>query len=488
MGTERLEQSQAHRNSVQDQGKQVRHAYIVGIGGIGASAAAQWLHTQGWTVAGTDREASPVTEALARTGIRVDIGEVKDCPADTGLLMYSDAVPTDHPIRAAAQTRGIQERSYAELLGELTKPLRTVAIAGSHGKSTTTAIAGLILEAAKHDPTVVVGSLVPQWEQATGNRQRAVGNFRLGQSDLAVVEADEYQGHFLYLAPTVALVTSLDHDHVDSYPTVAEYSAAFVDFLRRVGPGGTVVLSAADPAALVLRAHVPPGIQLVTYGVGEDMRDADVHASEPIVENGRQTFRLTVHGTDWGIFALPVPGRHVVLNATGAIAATFPFHVSPEDVRRALEQFRGIWRRFERVGDLNGAPVISDYAHHPTELRALAQAARQRYPKRRLVMVFQPHHRARTAVFHAEFVKALALFDAVLLAEVYDVAGREDAALRVTTRGWVDELRALGTEAHYAATLPEVEALLRQQARPDDVLLLTGAGTIDSVARGLVRG
>ncbi|MDP3685902.1 MAG: UDP-N-acetylmuramate--L-alanine ligase [bacterium] len=494
MGTERLEQPQDQRKSAQDQGEQVRYVYIVGIGGIGASAVAQWLHAQGWKVAGADRTASTVTEALARAGVRVDIGEVNDCPPDINLLMYSDAVPADHPIRAAARARGVQERSYAELLGELTQPLRTVAIAGSHGKSTTTAIVGLILETARQDPTVVVGSLVPQWqEEETGNREQGtgvgkrgtVGNFRFGSSDIAVVEADEYQRHFLHLQPTVALVTSLDHDHVDSYPTVADYSAAFVDFLQRVRVGGTVVLSAADPVALALRAHVPPGVRLVTYGIGESMRDADVHASEPTVENGRQTFRLTVRGTDWGIFVLPVPGRHVVLNAAGAIAATLPFQVSPEDARRALEQFRGIWRRFERVGDLNGAPVISDYAHHPTELRALAAAARQWYPNRRLVMAFQPHHRARAVAFHAEFVKALALFDAVVLAEVYDVAGREDTALRVTTRDWVDELRKLETEAQYAATLPELEALLRQQARPDDVLLLTGAGTIDSVARRL---
>lgn len=465
---------------LQDFEGQVRHAHIVGLGGIGTSAVAQWLKVTGWTVTGVDRSGSSVTEALARAGIFVESENVSQCPPGTSLLVYSGAVPSEHPLRRAAASAGIREVSYAELLGELTKPYRTVGVAGSHGKSTTTALVGLLLEAADQDPTVVIGTRVPQW------KQYGVGNYRPGKSNIAVVEADEYGKHFLHLTPEVAVVTSVDHDHVDEFPTVDAYRAAFEQYVKRVAPGGTVVLCAEDPSTLALRSVVPADRRTLTYGVGDAGAHADIHASEPELVDGSQTFRVTVRGQDWGAFTLRMPGRHVVLDAMAAIAAVLSFRVSPETARRALESFHGTWRRFERVGELNGAPVISDYAHHPTEVQALLSAARQGFPHRRIIIAFQPHHHARTAAFHTQFVDALRGFDGVALVEVYDVAGREDASRRTSTRAWVDILRAGGKEAAYMATFADLETHLRRTVGPNDALFVVGAGDIDTVARTLV--
>ncbi|TSC64258.1 MAG: UDP-N-acetylmuramate--alanine ligase [Parcubacteria group bacterium Gr01-1014_106] len=454
----------------------VGHAHIVGLGGIGTSAIAQWLQRMGWTVTGVDRAGSSITEALARVGIAVEQENVEQCPSGTSLLVYSGAVPSEHPLRTTARAAGIREISYAELLGALTRPYRTIGVSGSHGKSTTTALVGLLLEAASKDPTVVIGTRVPQWEQY------GVGNYRPGHSDVAVVEADEYGKHFLELVPEVALVTSLDHDHVDEFPTSVDYQAAFEQFVQRVSPGGTIVLCAEDPATLALRSALSPRQHVLTYGVGNIAAHADVHATEPQSADGVQTFRVTVRGQDWGVFTLRIPGRHVVLDAVGALAATLTFGVSPDTARRAFEAFQGTWRRFERVGQLNGAPVISDYAHHPTEVRALAAAARQGFPDRRLIIAFQPHHHARTIAFQPQFIDALRGFDAVVLAEVYDVAGREHAQ-RTSTRAWADTLRAEGKDATYAAAFPELEAHLRNAVGPNDALFVVGAGDIDTVAR-----
>lgn len=463
------------------------HAYVVGIGGIGASAVAQWLQALGWRVSGTDRAPSVVTETLQREGITVDISELPTLPPAVDRLVYSDAVPNEHPARAAARARGIPEVSYPALLGELTKGLSTFAVSGSHGKSTTTALIGLLLEAVGADPTVVIGTRVPQWG---GPRGAEFGNFRRGGSRVAVVEADEYRGHFLALRPQVAVVTSVDHDHVDAFPTSADYQAAFAAFLARVPSSGLVVLPAADAATAALRRRLDANVRVKTFGVDLPAAGADVVAAQLRTGEGKQTFQLWIDGQDRGEFVLSVPGRHVVADALAAIAAVADVSVSDDLLRRVLADFKGTWRRFEHVGDLDGVPVISDYAHHPTELRALLDAARQWYPDRRLVIAFQPHQRARTKAFAAAFIDALRGFDAVVLAEVYDVAGREasrgqEEEGKVTTRNWVPALTSRTKDVTFAPTLDAVSNALRSTARPGDVVLVVGAGDIDTVARQL---
>lgn len=460
-------------------------AYVVGLGGIGTSALAQWLQKNAWRVQGTDRARSDITDGLERLGIAVDTSEHPNLPLGVSLLVFSDAVPPEHPLRKIARERGIRQASYPELLGELTRPLTTLAVTGSHGKSTTTSLLGLLLETDKQDPTVVVGSRLKAW--GYGSAGGGLGNFRSGKSTLAVVEADEYRKHFLTLEPTVAVVTSVDHDHVDAFPTPAAYQAAYVEFLKKVRPNGSVVLPASDPATAMLTSALTAGVESVTFTSGGNA-SADVAASDLTTGQERQHFRLTVRGKEYGRFTLRVPGTHVIADAAAAVAATLTFRVPFDVIRGVLEEFRGIWRRFELVGEINGAPLVSDYAHHPTELKALLAGARQWYPNRRLLLAFQPHQKLRTRAFAGEFLKVLRQFDVLILAEVYDVAGREEESDRTTTKDWVSPLSDSGHPVTYAPDLHAVEDAVRSQARPGDAVLIVGAGDIDQVARRLARG
>lgn len=458
-----------------------RSVHLLGIGGIGTSALGQWLMADGWAVTGSDRVATEITDGLRALGVAVTIEPRSSLPERTTLLVYSDAVPADDPARVRARREGIPERSYFELLSERTAALDTVAVAGSHGKSSTTVLIGLLLEALGRDPLVIVGTRVKAWQAFGG-----LGNVRVGRGRMAVIEADEYRSHFLSLFPRTAVVTNVDYDHVDAFPAPADYEAAFAAFVSRVPAGGTVVLPWSDPATPALRAAVTPGASVVTFSVRStsEAEKGEVVASLPAAVEGRQEFSLHVSGKDWGAFSLYVPGVHMVSNVAAAVAAALPSRITPEVVRKAMKEFRGTWRRFEHVGTVNGAPLISDYAHHPTELKALAAAARQRYPRRRLLIAFQPHQRARTRAFAREFLAALKAFDAIVLAEVYDVAGRDEAE-PVTTKVWADALRAAGWSALYAPTLAAVADAIRAHAEPDDVVLIAGAGDIDTVARQL---
>lgn len=468
-----------------------RKAFFLGIGGIGMSALAQWMQDEGWEVQGADRTRTDITALLEQRGVLVRSPEPTTLPTDCSLLVYSDAVPAAHPLRRDAARRNIRQETYAQRLGEQQDRFQSVVVvSGTHGKSSTTALVGLILEAAGADPTVVVGTSVPQWAgRGQGTKRPTLGNYRAGHGSVLIVEGDEYRDHVKFLEPTVAVVTSLDYDHVDYFPTEAEYLHPFRAFIGRVKKGGLIVL----PAEGDVRAKLDPGtkkkseVQVHEFVVSSDPRAASVVASPPVVRGSAQEFSLTVEGTSWGTFQLSAPGAHMVQNAAAAVAATLPFSVKPVIVRRALAEFRGTWRRFERVGTLNGAPVVSDYAHHPTELRALAAAARQWHPDRRLVIAFQPHQRARTKAFGPQFVEALTLFDAIILTEVYDVAGREDPNDRTTSRDWVKPLRAAGKPVTFTTSLADTEAVVRAEARDRNVILIVGAGDIDAIARRLAH-
>lgn len=463
--------------------------FLVGIGGIGMSAIAQWLQRLGYSVSGTDRASSDVVLKLHRQGISVAVApHGVEVPNDTDVLVYSAAVPPQDPAFSSAVQRGVRHISYAEALGALLSSYRVVAVTGSHGKSTTTALVALLLRAAGVDPTAVIGTFVP----GLGGT-----NFVFGQSDVAVCEADEYRGHFLTLSPLVTVITGVDHDHVDAFPTPESYQDAFQRLIGNTAESGTVVLHAADASTPAL-ARACGSRERVLFAllksataapaaVGrKDLPDALVYtATLPAVRDGRQLFTVYRNARKYGEFTLRQPGHHLIKNALAALGAVSRWDVSAEIARRVFDEYQGTWRRFEVVGNLRGAPVISDYAHHPTELRALLQAARQWYPSRRVLLVFQPHQRARTKAFSQAFQRVLAEADAVILAEVYDVAGREDLSDATSSRPWVESIGSRGVSAQFAPTLDDAEQLVRESARENDVILVAGAGTIDRVARQL---
>jgi len=444
------------------------------------SALVQWFQHLGVRVSGSDRADSENISWLRDKGIEIVVEPSgATLPDGVHALIFSDAVPKEDPARRAAGGRGIPQYSYAEALGVLSAPYETVAISGSHGKSTTTALGTLMLEAGGFDPTAVIGTRVP----ALGN-----SNFRPGSGDIAIIEADEYRGHCLLVTPTVAVVTTTDYDHVDAFPTPESYRDVFRKFIGKTHPTGVVVLRASDPATPILAQGVAPRT-LLTFDIAPpSLGNVTFRAPSPRLREGRQEFTVFREGGEYGTFTIPLPGDHLVLDALAALAAVSPWNIPVDVLQRTLAGFSGTWRRFEHVGVLDGVPVISDYAHHPTELRAVLQAVRQWYPNRRILLAFQPHQKARTKAFANEFLQVLRLPtpDVLVLSEVYDVSGREEAGDTTSTKDWIPLLRERGATVTYAPTLEVVEEQIRERVTPDDVVLLAGAGTIDRVARRLV--
>lgn len=469
--------------------------HIIGIGGIGTSAIAQWLGARRLRVEGSDATPSAITRWLTEHHIAVTYDPQYCWNTPPAAVIYSDAVPEKHPLRQLAQEQDIPQLSYAEALGELTAEYDTIAIAGSHGKSTTTSLTGLILEQLGMDPTVVVGTTVPAWKN-----ERQLGNFRLGQGKICVVEADEYRNHFHYLRPTVVVITSVDHDHFDAFPTKEAYEQAFVHFLSRLAPAGKVVTEASVYQALKHYGswHGRSG-SIYTLGSSPVKSDWPIIRGTPVkVHNQQQRFIVAYGDQSWGEFSLRVPGQHMVSNAIAAMAAAFS--VQPEiatvqaATRQVLRTFQGTWRRFELLGQWHGVPITSDYAHHPTEVAALIEASHQWYPERRLILILQPHHHNRAKMLAADFKNVLhqklRSTDQLVLTEVYDVIGREVTGReqdqeKEKTSTWVAEI---GAKARHVAQLDQLPDLLAQTVKSNDVVVFAGAGSIDTIARQLVGG
>jgi UDP-N-acetylmuramate--alanine ligase len=402
-----------------------QRVHCVGIGGIGISAVAKFCLAKGKTVTGSDLVASAITEALSAKGITVAIGHNSQLlTADVDLLVYSEAVPDSDPDRAAATQFGIKQMGHFEFLGQLARDYRTICITGTHGKSTTTAMTGLIFETAGLDPTVFVGSLVPGWLD---------GNLRIGQSDILILEGDEYKRKMLQLHPEVTLITNIEKDHLDVYKDLADIQKAFAQL-------------EAQTSRTVLRPDV----------------------------NELATFDLD----------LKIPGEFNRLNAIGARQVAREFGIEDQISNQALENFTGIWRRFERLGQYNGAEIISDYAHHPTAIKATLKAAKEFFPGRRLVVVFEPHQHNRTKELFADFVTAFAAADAAIISEIYHVEGRVEDEGQISSLDLVEAINS--DKVTYAKDLSAANEQLRALIHPQDVVIIMGAGDIDKLARQLV--
>ncbi len=449
--------------------------FCVGAGGVGLSSVMQWLKELGVDVAGSDREESAVVQLLRKKGIQVYTEDSYNLPEKTDILIYSDAVQESHPIRVECAKKGTRQLSYAEALGVLSAGKRLIAVSGTHGKSTTTAIIAHMLIQAGLDPTVVIGTLAKDLD---GN------NFRMGNSDIVVVEADEYRNHFLFLKPHIAVITNVDYDHVDSFPNRSDYVDAFKKFIDNVQEGGTVVARTSDDFFKVIS-----GRNNITT-VGFDLRsssnnNANLTLSIIRYSNGKQFF--SVESPKYNAeFSIPFTGNHFVLDAGAALAVASVLGVSESVAQDALSTFSGTWRRFEKVGLFNGIPVISDYAHHPAEIDALLGGARQAYPDRKLFVIFQPHQGVRTITFEQDFLQSLSKADEVIVMELYGVAGREGKD-PISTRGWIQELLAKGVDAFFAESLEAAENIVRSHDLSGRVILVVGAGSIDRLARKLVN-
>ncbi len=439
--------------------------HLVGIGGAGMSAIARLLLERGHAVSGSDLRDSPMLRELAARGAHIYLGHAPEHVPEKGVVVVTSAASPDNPEVLEARRRGLAVWSRAEILRRLCTGRRCLAVAGIHGKTTTTALLALLLRATGKDPSFIIGGEVP----ALG------GNGHAGNGPHLILEADEYDRTFLALEPAVAVVTNVEWEHVDCYPDPTSIREAFAAFVARVPAEGAVFLCHDDPGARELPRPAAPAF---TYGLAPE---ALWRADEVALRPTESTFTLLHAGCRVGRFRLRIPGEHNVRNALAALAVASWEGVPLETAEEVLPSFAGVKRRFQEIGTAGGVTVVDDYAHHPSEVASTLAAARQRFPGRRLVAVFQPHTYSRTRAFARNFAAALSPADLVLVTGVYaaresdpgDVSGREIAAL-------------LSPPAGYAATLEEALLWLEGHLRPGDVLLTLGAGDITTLGPRLL--
>lgn len=448
----------------------LKNIHFVGIGGIGMSGLAEIASAEGMRVSGCDLKASSVTRRLAGIGIPVATGHDPAHAAGAGLVVISSAVRRDNPEVLRALELGVPVLRRAEFLGELTARRKTVAIAGTHGKTSTSAMTAFILSEAKLDPTIVVGGMLHDLKS----------NARLGGGEVLVVEADEYDRSFLAFHPTIAVVTNIEEDHLDIYEDLDDIRRAFAEFASRVPEAGVVIGCFDEPEVQSLLGGA--GRRCVSYGTGEG---AELRAVDLAFDESGSSFVIERNGARLGSVRLRLPGVHYVRNSLAAVAVALELGVEIETITAALATFRGVERRFQILGTFRGAVVVDDYAHHPTEIRATVSAAKGSYPTRRIVALFQPHLYSRTRDFAADFAAALATADEAWVAPIYPA--REAPIEGVSSMTIVDAALEAGASNVSAidGTLAEIARAFESRLGEGDLFLTMGAGDVHEVGEAL---
>ncbi len=443
----------------------IQHIHFVGVGGIGMSGIAEVLVNLGYRVSGTDLKASATTDRLASLGVAIHIGHEASCIEGAQVVVISSAVKGDNPEVVAAHAAKIPVIPRGEMLAELMRLKDGIAVAGSHGKTTTTSMVAQVLSQADLDPTIVVGG-----------KLGAIGsNAKLGKGPLLVAEADESDGSFLLLSPNLAVITNVDREHLDHYRDLEEIRQAFVTFGNKIPFYGALFLCMDCAEAAALRPHLKR--RVVTYGTTPQV---DLRAMDIRPDGLSSHFRVRAFGRDLGIFTLPVPGHHMVLNALAAIGVALELDVDVEKIRESLATFSGADRRFTFKGERKGVRVVDDYGHHPTEVAATLAAARQAYPEKRIIAAFQPHRYTRTQALMEEFGRCFFDADVVVLTDIY--AASEPPIPGITGRALADKLQAYGQrEVHFVPRWEDLATTLDGLTREGDLLVTLGAGTITQV-------
>lgn len=440
----------------------MQHIHLIGIGGAGLSAIATVLLQQGYRVTGSDIQASSVTARLTKMGATVFIGHrVENLESDPDVVVISSAIGSDNPELIEAQRHGLTISKRAEWLGQMMRGQVGIAIAGTHGKTTTTAMTAYVLQEAGVQPTYIVGGFVPQMK----------ANAAAGQGKAFVIEADEYDHTFLGLHPEIAVVTVVEWDHPDIYPTFQDLSFAFADFVQLVPPDGLVIGCGDAPGVRDVIRHSKG--QVITYGLHEenDWQATDLQANK----QGGSDFKVARPGSSNSsavTVSLAVPGLHNVSNALAALIVADNQGVDLSQAAEILSQFKGVDRRFELKGESNGITIIDDYAHHPTEIRATLAAARTRFGERPIWVVFQPHTFSRTISLFDDFVGAFGEADHVIIVDIY--ASRERDEGLISSQDIVN--RMTHPDARYIGSLNEATDYLATHLTPPAVLITLGAG------------
>ena len=480
----------------------IKKIYLVGVKGVGLTMLGQYLAAQGVEVSGSDGPEKYMTdEVLEKAGIKViEKFDVKNLPADADLIIYSTAYSAATNVEVAAALVGkIKTLTYAQALGEVFNQKYGIAVVGSHGKTTTTAWLGYLMEMSGLAPNVMVGARVPQFD----------GCSLIGNSDYLVIEADEYQNKLENYQPRAVLLNNIDYDHPDFFPTEADYKDVFIEFIKKIPVRGWLVANFDDPtirkvAAVNCRAKVityaiNEAANYVAYGLKSDgqkqyfkVKFGVEDEADEVITSRTPPSKGGLGGLELGDFSIQLMGQHNILNALAVIAAGIELNIELFKIRKYLEEFSGPARRLQVLGEFKGATIIDDYAHHPTEIRATIAALRQRYGQRKLIVAFHPHTFSRTKVLFNDFVKSFGGVDELIILNIYGSA-REQPALPDASLGGQggvssqELVEKIGGNTKYIPSLMDCEKYLREHAERNDVVVLMGAGDIFRVGENLVR-
>src|SRR3989338_8256248 len=447
-----------------------------GIGGIGLSRLAKYFHHYGKKISGSDMEKSEITAELSELGIKLYfVHNATNVPTDTDLLVYSEAIPNDNSERKEARDRKIEEMSQFDLLGKITQYHETIAIAGTNGKSTTTAMIGLILEKAGFDPTVFIGSKVGAWK----------GNLRIGKGNLFVIEADELNRQFLGLYPNAVVVTNIEMDHMDYYKDLNDVKSAFSEFIKKVSDQGKIIYNCDDSVSREVLEHIHHPNE-ISYG--KDSEDVKLKKTQVIEK--LQKFEVKFKGSKkTEEFELQVPGEFNVQNALAAITATRAYNVPMNVIFETLKEYLGIWRRFEILGKVGTTTVVSDYAHHPSSIAVTVKAPREFYRDIKIFLVFQPHQKKRTKLLLDDLVASLAQAEAdhLIITEIFDVHGREQGEDGMKGIDFFEKVSKRIPNAEYQPNLKTAYEAVKNQIGSYDLVIVMGAGDIYNVANKMIN-
>lgn len=442
----------------------VRHLHFVGIGGIGMSGMAEILLHRGFTISGSDESLGETTERLAKLGATIFKGHQASNIEGADVVVYTSAVHADENMETReALARKVPVIKRSEMLAELMRMKYGIAIAGTHGKTTTTTMTGMVVQQGGFDPTIMVGGRVHSFDQT---------NAVVGKGDIMIVEADEYDRTFLKLSPTLVVITNIDTDHLDIYADIEDIKQAFVEFASKVPFYGALVVCLDDP---MIRSILPKFTRrTLTYGLTPQ---AQLRASDIVTDGMTSHFRVTLNREDLGEVLLPVPGEHNVRNALGAIGIGLELGMSFADIAAGISHFTGVMRRFQVKGTAQEVVVIDDYAHHPTEVQATLQAARAGWKDRRIIAVFQPHLYSRTRDLYNEFGSSFFDADHLVVTDVYP--SREKPIEGISGKLITDTAANIGHQhVDYVPDKKDVAAHLHSIVKPGDVVITMGAGDI----------
>lgn len=430
----------------------MKKIHLIGLAGIGISGLARIFLERGDRVSGSDLKDAENLEALRKLGAKIFIGHKKEnLSPDTDLVVYSAAVPQDNPEIIEAKEKRIKVQTYARALGDLTKDKFTIAISGMHGKSTTASLIALILEKAGLDPTVIVGTKIKQWQNS---------NARAGKSKYLVIEADEWQASFLNYWPQILVLTNIEEEHLDFYQDLTHILETFKKYLQKL-PSNGILIANKDDKNIAKIAKITK-VQKIFFS----SKDQEIGKIKSV---------------------LKIPGQHNLLNALAALKVARTLKINDEISYQVFKEFKGIWRRFEIIGQKNGAIIVSDFAHHPTEIQATLKAAKEKYPNRRLVLAFQPHQHNRTKKLFKDFTRSFNPADLIIFSEIYDVAGREaDKDQDISSKDLAKEVEKQGKETLFARDLEETKKLILDNIKENDLVIVMGAGDIYQIANQLI--